>query len=693
MTYRIGTDIGGTFTDLTVSRGDALLGRFKSPTTPRDLSIGVLNCVELAANALDLPLQELLGQTAIFVHGSTVATNAVLEGKVAKCGVICTRGTKYTLWRGEGRRRDIFNFSQPPRTPLVRPHLCFELDERIDRNGTVLVPLDEEQVRSGIRHLRALGCEAVAVCLLWSVRNPDHERRIGELIRSEWPEAALSLSSEVQPVLREYPRMSCTVLNSMLKPVVADYLSGLEHRLRDNGLTGQLLVVTSDGGVQPVADVMQRPVYMLFSGPSTGPAAARAFAAKESANDCLLIDMGGTSFDVSTVIEGTIPVTNDGRINDYPTGISAIQILTLGAGGGSIASVDAGGLLRVGPQSAGAEPGPACYGRGGTEPTVTDAYLVLGYLAADRFLGGRMTLSLDNAREAIRARVAEPLSLSIEDAALGICRVVNERMLNGILEMTVRRGVDPRRLVLVTGGGATGVAAVDLARELGIEQIIVPRETSVLCALGALNADLVWSNVASLQASTMNFDFASVDHVLNGLIGEGRDFLERLAVPEADRRQELYAAARYPMQVTEIDVPCPMPPLTQTAVHQLAQAFHGSHQRRYAVSEPESDVEFVMWRSVARGLTQPVEPAARRRTRNTQDVTPPDRTVIYDERAKTFVEVPMLDPDELLPGEAVTGPALLVATDTTVVLPHDARATAGAGGHILVEISKNLISA
>ena len=378
MGYRIGTDIGGTFTDLSIARDDVLVGRFKSPSTPGRLSEGVMACVQLAADSLALTVEDLLGDTEVFVHGSTVATNAVLEGKVAKTGVLCTRGTKYTLWRGEGRRKDIFDFTKPPREPLIAPRYCVELDERVNADGEIVAEIKDDDVLHAIDTLKRAGCEAVAVALLWSIRNGAHERRIGALLKQHWPEAVVSLSSEVQPVLREYTRTSCTVLNVMLKPMVAAYLNELEAALKEKQLGGELLVVSSDGGVQPVSEILQRPVYMLFSGPSTGPAAARQFAHEEGTRDALLIDMGGTSFDVSTVIDGQITVTRDGRINDYPTGIAAVEILSLGAGGGSIARVDSGGLLQVGPESAGAEPGPACYHRGGTRPTVNRRLYRLG---------------------------------------------------------------------------------------------------------------------------------------------------------------------------------------------------------------------------------------------------------------------------------------------------------------------------
>ncbi|MGE3771736.1 MAG: hydantoinase/oxoprolinase family protein [Gammaproteobacteria bacterium] len=686
MTYRIGTDIGGTFTDLVLADETGLIGRFKSPTTPGDVTQGVLDCLALAARSIRSEVGDLLAQTQVLVHGSTVATNAVLEGKVAKCAVLCSRGTRYTLWRGEGRRNDIFNFVAPPGKPLVPPHLCVELTERIDRDGKVLVALDDEEVRREVLRLRELDCEALAVCLLWSVRNPSHEMRVERIVRDIWPDVALSLSSEVQPVLREYVRMSCTALNAMLKPVVAAYLNRLAASLRTRGLSGEILVVASDGGVQPIDEIAERPVYMLFSGPSTGPAAARIFAAREQARDCLLIDMGGTSFDVSTVIDDHVGVTRDGRINNHPTGVSAVQILTLGAGGGSIARVDDGGLLHVGPESAGARPGPVCYGRGGTEPTVTDAYLALGLLVADRFLGGRMRLDAEAATAAIRTRVAEPLGISTTAGALGICRVINERMVNGILEMTVRKGIDPRRLVLVTGGGATGIAAADLARELGIRRILVPRETSALCAFGALNADLCWSSVASLPANAQAFDYDAVNAALTRLGARGVQFLDRLGVPAERRRLDVYAAARYPLQVTEIEVPCPGAVLAPPDLAAVCAAFHAAHEARYAVAEPDTNIEFVMWRVAARGVTPPVRLAPDTVQATSLDAAVVGRSRLYDQSVGDFVEARMLDPERMAVGLATRGPALVVATDTTVFVPSDACVSMRDGGYLVIDL-------
>jgi N-methylhydantoinase A len=685
--YRISTDIGGTFTDLVLADERVLIGRWKSPSTPRDLAGGIFDCLHLVARDLGLSLKGLLRGTELFVHGSTVATNAILEGKGAKCGVLCTRGTKYTLWRGEGRRRDIFNFQVRAREPLVRPHLCLEVTERIDRDGQILIPLEEDGVRSAIHELRDLGCEALAVCLLWSVRNPTHERRIRAIVEEERPGVPLSLSSEIQPVLREYHRMSCVALNAMLQPVVARYLGNLERRLAESGYEGAFLVVSSDGGVLPVEEVARRPVLLLFSGPATGPSAGLYFANAERERSCLVIDMGGTSFDVSTVVDGRITRTKDGRILDHPTGVSSVEILTLGAGGGSIASVDRAGMLLVGPRSAGAEPGPACYLRGGTEPTVTDAYVVLGYVLPDRFLGGRMRISADAAREAVLTKVAKPLRIPIERAALGICQVVREKMVNGILDMTVRRGIDPRELVIVTGGGATSVSVARLAMELGCRRVLIPRETSVLCAFGSLNADILLANVASLPTTSAAFDFDSVNRTLEALDARGQAFLENLGLPSERRETELHAAARYPMQVRELEVPLRGLFFDEGTLRSLVADFHSTHRTRYKTADLDSDVEFVMWRHTARGIVPKVDlPELAVQSRNSSAALLELRPAYIEEKG-AFADTPVFDADRVLRGMEITGPAMVVAPDNTILVPPRCQLRVGSRGYFSMDVA------
>lgn len=686
MGYRISADIGGTFTDFTVADGEILVGRYKSSTTPKDLTRGVFDCLSLAAEDSNISLEELLSRTDVFIHGSTIATNAILEGKGVKCGVICSKGAKYTLWKGEGRRKDIFNFKMPTPKPLIRPYLCLEVTERINSEGEILVPLNEDEVRTAIHQFKKWDVKAIAVCLLWSVINSNHERRIGEIIEEEWPGVFYSLSSEIQPILREYPRMSCVALNSMLQPIVGEYLRKLQKTLAESQFKGELLIVISDGGVVPIEEVMKRPVSMLFSGPSTGPLAGWYFAEQEKQQNCLVMDMGGTSFDVSTVIEGQITTTRDGRILNYPTGVSAIEILTLGAGGGSIAWIDSAGMLMVGPQSAGAEPGPSCYLKGGSEPTVTDAYVTLGYIIPDHFLGGKMRISPEIARKVIQEKIAEPLKLTVERAAVGICQVVNEKMVNGILDMTVRRGIDPRELVIVTGGGATSIPVAWLARELGVKRVIIPRETAVLCAFGALNADITLSNVISRYTDTRSFDYHGIGEVLEVLEAKGKDFLDRLSASPENRRFEYYCAARYPMQVTELGIPIRGKRVTSTVVSALAKDFHEAHLARYKTADPESHVEFVMWRHVARSVTSKIELSTQLRCGEDSSKALRGTQWAYFEEKKDFLEIPYYDGDQLAYGMKIDGPAIIVLPDTTIVIPPGFKISTQERGYYVMEV-------
>lgn len=679
-------DVGGTFTDLTIAQEGVLLGRHKSPTTPEELTEGVFNCVELASQALGMPVEEMLADTEAFIHGSTTATNAILEGKGAKTGVICTEGTKYTLWRGEGRRLDIFDFKNEPREPLIRPYLCLEVTERVNREGEVLLPLDEEQVRAAVRQLKEWDVETIAVCLLWSIVNDAHERRVGQIIEEEWPDAIYSLSSEIQPIIREYHRMSCVALNCMVQPVVSDYLDRLQSELSGRGFGGDALIVDSSGGLAPAREIMHKPVFMLFSGPSMGPVAGRYFSRQQAEKNCIVIDMGGTSFDVSNVIDGRISTTRNGRILDYPTGVSSTEVLTLGAGGGSIAWVDSGGILHVGPESAGAVPGPACYMRGGDRPTVTDACVALGYIVPDHFLGGRMAIDPDLARDVIQEKIAGPLGLGVQEAAFGICQVIQEKMIGGILDMTVRRGIDPREFAIVSAGGATGLFAAFMAQELKVRKVIIPRQTAVLCAFGALNADIAMSSVASKYALSSKFDFSAVNATLQDLKRKGKQFLDRLGSPPERRSYEYYTAARYPMQVTELDIPLTEDRLQADDLTRLLEGFHRAHEARYKTADEGSEVEFVMWGGTATSATPRI--SLEREPLGAED---PSAALIGEQPAffnkdQGAVEIPYFDGERLTHGMSVRGPAIIVLADTTILVPEKVDLRVEEHGYFIMDL-------
>ena len=693
MSYRISVDVGGTFTDLTIAESETFtqLGRHKSPTTPEDRSVGILNCMTLAAEELGLSLDELLARTAVFCHGSTTATNTILEMSGAKTGLICTRGTKYMLWRGEGRRQTMFNYKMEAPRPLIRPYLCREVTERINAEGEVILPLDEDEVRAEVRQLKAWGVEAIAVCTMWSIVNDAHEKRIGEIIEEEWPGVDYCLSSDVQPIIREYYRTSCVVLNAMLQPKVTRYLKNLQGKLEARGFRGETLIVVSNGGVVPISEVAKKPVFMLFSGPSMAPEAGYYFSELEGAKNCITVDMGGTSFDVSTVLEGQITVTKDGRILNYPTGVASIEIATLGAGGGSIATIDKG-LIKVGPRSAEAVPGPACYMRGGTEPTVTDAYVVLGYISPEHFLNGRMKIDRNLAIKAVREHIADPLGISVEEAALGITQVVNENMMGGILDMTIRRGVDPREFALVTGGGATSVPVAFLARELGVKKVVIPRETSVLCAFGANNAAIAMSEVVSKYADTAAFDFEGVNAALAGIVGKGVDFLNRMGVKPQDQNFELFVSARYPMQTTELEIPISLDDgkITPRKVAEIVEAFHRAYLARYKTNDPASDVEFLMWRNLATFQRPKIVLPRQEKT----DVLAEEAALLSTASAYfgngSYVPTPIFDGTQLHYGMQVQGPAIVVLPDTTIVVPPFASLGTREHGYFVMDVDTQI---
>lgn len=684
MGYRISIDLGGTFTDLTLADGEVFIARHKSPSTPEDLTQGVFNCLKLAGDSLNISLQELLNRTDVFIHSSTTATNAILEGRGAKCGLICTKGTKYALWKGEGRKEDPFDYKTQPPPPLLRPYLCLEVTERINREGEVLVPLDEEEVRAAVRQLKKWNVKTIAVCLLWSIINPAHEQRVGEIIKEEWPEVDYCLSSEVQPILREYHRQSCVVLNSMLKPVVSAYLGRLQKALAENGFKGEVLIVVSSGGIVPIREIMERPVFMLFSGPAMGPVAGRYYAEQQKQRNALVIDMGGTSFDVSTIIEDHITTTREAKIGKYPTGVAATEILTMGSGGGSIGWVDSAGKLWVGPQSAGAVPGPACYMKGGIEPTVTDACVILGYIVQDYFLGGRMKISPELAQTVIKEQIAEPLKLTVEKAALGIYQVCKENMIGGMFDMTVRRGVDPREFVIVAAGGATGMFIGGLAQELGVKQVIIPKEKAVLCAFGGLNADIALSSVASRYTNTKSFNYDDINGVLEELEAKGEAFLAPL--PAGGRKFEYYCAARYPMQVTELEIALSDKRVNPEVVSKLAEDFHAASLARYKTSDPASAVEFVMWRHIATSVTPRIELAKQAYSGEDPSTALMGGQPVYFEGREDFIETPYYDGDKLTYGMKVDGPALVVLTDTTIVVPPRFKISTQEHGYFIMEV-------
>src|SRR5436309_3184820 len=497
MGFRISVDTGGTFTDVVVADEHGLLHLAKAPTDLERAFQSIEDGLAQLAPELGLTVPDLLARTDVFTYGTTRATNAIVEGRTARTAFFTTEGFPDILVLREGGKLEPFRQLQYPPSYVPR-YLTFEIRERIDSEGAVFVELDEESVLHAIDEARRLRAEAVAVCLIWSIVNPSHELRVGELLARVWPEVPFTLSHQLNPIIREYRRASSTAIDASLKPLMQEYLRLLEHDLREAGLRGHIFVATSFGGAWRPQEVIERPIYSVGSGPSMAPVAALTYSSAEEAGqsaDLIVCDTGGTTFDVGLVSRGEINYAAEtwlgGRWIGHITGIRAVDVKSIGAGGGSIAWIDPGGLLRVGPRSAGADPGPACYGHGGTEPTITDAAVVLGWIDPHYFLGGRLPLDAGAAHAAIERAVATPLGLDVHQAAYAALTIASENIVGAIREITIAQGIDPREVTMVAGGGASGLNIVPIARELGCRRILLPSTAAALSSCGALFADTV----------------------------------------------------------------------------------------------------------------------------------------------------------------------------------------------------------
>lgn len=675
---RFGIDTGGTFTDLIVEDGRTGVTIHKAPTTPSDPSQGMLNALKLAAESREMDLHEFLAGASTLIHGTTHAINAIITQNTAKTAFLTTQGHRDILVIREGGRSEPFNFTVPFPEPYVPRALTFEIKERILADGRIHTPLGEGSVVNALRQLKELEVEAVAVCLLWSIMQPQHELRIGQLIEEHLPGVPYTLSHQLNPSLREYRRASSAVIDASLKPLMTRYLRALEATLEEAGFAGNILIVTSNAGLMPAADVAQAPIHLINSGPSMAPVAGLRFctdAAGDIPDAIIVADTGGTTYDVSLVRKGRISRTSDSWIGPqflgHLTGFPSVDVRSIGAGGGSIAAVDAGGLLTVGPRSAGAVPGPAAYGKGGTLPTLSDAALVLGYIDPDFFLGGTIHLDLNAAREAIERHVARPLSLDVSAAALAIVRVATENMVQAILDITIKQGIDPRKAVLVGGGGAAGFNTVAIARRLGCRQVVIPEAGAALSAAGALMSDLSAHFRATHFTTTRAFDRDTVMKTLEDLREKGRNFIRSAGIDTAKANFDFYCDARYPEQVWEIELPLLETDFTRPdAVEQLEQAFHELHREVFAVSDDGSPIEIVGWTLIASsslGGDRSVRVAP-----GTAKATGAVRQIITSTGEKAAA--PVLPFEAMAYGVPVDGPVLIENSFTTIVIDPGATA-------------------
>lgn len=666
MIYRIGIDVGGTFTDFVLVRRDGSIRLSKNPTTPRDQSEGVMNGIDELARGEHLTLGELLSETAVIVHGTTTADNTMIEMSGAVTGLITTQGHRDEIELRRGYKEDIWDPALPPPPPIAQRRRRIGVPERLDFEGNVLVPLDEEAVRVALRRLQKLGLQSLAVVFMFSFINPQHERRVREIAQEECPGLSVSLSHEVMPSAPEFERTSTTLVNAYVAPKIELYLGRLVQALGAAGYQHELLVMQSNGGIMTPEYIVRRPVTVLSSGPTGGVIAACTVAGAAKVNDFVCADMGGTSYDVC-LIRGGQPEIKSGWNwhHRYLVGLPMVDVQSIGAGGGSIASVVAGSL-QVGPKSAGAEPGPICYDRGGTAPTVTDANLLLGYLNPDDFCGGTMHLRTAGVREAVAEQIGEPLGLDAIGAAHGIFRLVNANMANAIRRISATRGVDPRGLTMVVYGGNGPVHATAQAEELGIKTVLVPKTSPAFSALGLLLSDHV---IDELRAYITPIGRADVERV-NELFAQMEQAARAVLAARhgARKRIELrrFANLCYPGQTFDIAVPIASRNghLTPRELATTVERFHALHEELHTYASRDEEPILRSVRLTAVGITdKPQIPTFGR-----SSARPPVKGRRKAYFGGRFVVTPIYDGPSMRASQRVKGPAIIEEPFTTIVV-------------------------
>lgn len=695
---RIAVDVGGTFTDVVVATGDGTLHTGKVLTTPLRAWDGIKGGLSVVAEELGLPVRDLVGASTYFLYSTTRATNAIIEGITARTAFLVTAGFPDILLYREGGKSEPFNLTMPVPAPYVPRHLTFEVPERIESRGRVVRELDESAVLSIFEELKALEIEAIGVSLLWSVANPDHELRIAEMIAEELPEMPFTVSHQLNPIIREYRRASGTCIDASLKPLMQQYLKELEQDLAREGFTGVFVVGNSLGGVSRVEEVMEKPILSVGSGPALAPVAALEYDKIELPDDAggprrdlIVVDTGGTSFDVSLVTDGTIRRSRDTWLGEpflgHLTGLASVDVRSIGAGGGSIAWIDAGGLLQVGPRSAGAMPGPACYGLGGSEPTVTDAALVLGYIDPNEFAGGRLTLSPDAAYSAISDHVCEDLGTSPQEAAAAILDVASVSMVSAIRELTVKQGFDPRESMLAAGGGAAGLNIIPIALELGCRELMIPRNAGVLSAVGGHFADVITEVARSHFTTAASFEFERVNGILAELDAELDGIVAESSVMEPENIEKDYSVeARYPFQSWELNVPLAGIEFSDAQdVRALVETFHQHHEAVFQVRETGHDLECLRW-SARVQIRLPLDRAISEvPDAGGIEISPTTTAPAYFREVGLVNDVPHYLGTQLMAGHKIEGPAIVHERSTTLVVYPEMHLRVSRFGNYLID--------
>lgn len=668
MSYMIGVDVGGTFTDFSVfNQETGELFHYKDSSTPDDPSRAIVKGVQDVLNMKGAAAKEV----TYLAHGTTVGTNALIEKKGARMGLITTKGFKDLMEIGTQRRPSLYDLRAQKPVQLIPSGLNCEVPERILFNGDVETELDEEETRNVIRYLKAKNVSSIAVCTLFSFINPKHEARIKELIGEEFPETYVTVSSELTPEFREYSRMSTTVLNSYLGPVMKKYVHNFRESIRGLGVEVEPYITQSNGSIISIKETIDCPIKCAVSGPSAGAVAASFIGRQCGADKVITFDMGGTSADITLIEDYTPQVSNEREVEGYPCRIPMINIITIGAGGGSIAQIDEGGALKVGPESAGATPGPACYKRGGENPCVTDANIVLGKLNQKKILGGRMDVDLSLARKAMEEKICAKSELNIKKAANGIITVVNSNMVRAVRSVSVEKGYDVREFTLMAFGGAGPLHACEVAKDLGIKNVIIPPHPGTLCSLGLLLADTKFDMSRTLILDGTADHLETVNEQFTGMVAQGTEALDREGVPEDRRRFEFSIDMRYQRQNFEINIPVASGKMDAKALTDAIAAFHAEHQRSYGYCNEQAAVQFVSYRASAIGTIDKPEMAARELRPGAALPDPIEVRDVLFQGEEEYIPTPVYQRFDFVPGQTVEGPCICEQMDTTLVVPKD----------------------
>ena len=689
--YRLGIDAGGTFTDFVLAeKSTGQVRLFKALSTPQDPTLAIRNGLAIISEELGVPATDIIPNCDLCINGTTVGLNALIQHKGAKTGLICTAGHEDSLEIRLGHKEDGYRYDPeyPPATMLVPRYLRRGVAERILSTGEVSTPLNEADVRAACEVFLAEGVETVAISFVWSVLHPEHEARAGKIVREMMPGVVLTLGSELYPQVREYTRTSTAVVNAYLAPIMKRYVDAVDAYFRSLGAKHPVRYYQSNGGLAIGQAMTDRSVYAINSGPASAPAAGQYVCEPFGKKDVITVDMGGTSFDITLTKDGSTNINKNIDFLRYRIGVPMIQVETLGAGGGSIGWIDEMGLMQMGPQSAGSDPGPACYGQGGTLPTVSDANLVLGYLNPAGLVGGRLPLDAARAETAVRTHLAEPLGMSVERAAHGMFTIVNANMVNGIRRVTVERGYDPRDFVLVGAGGATGAHITALAGAMGIDTIVLPKLASGLCAFGQIISDVKYNYMATspLRLET-EAAYARIDELFNQIEAQGLEHLKTDGFDGASTRVKRSLDMRYVGQVHECTVEIDTFKVDGASIGRIIEAFHKRHEQLYTYAEPHSVVEVVNIESTVYGLVDKPGRMTIAAGKGADKAVKAHRDAVFSADGAR-VKTPIYDGAKLGAGDKVSGPAVIEEVTTTIVIEPGWSAVLDASGSYLITKGK-----